>query len=125
MRPYQSPILISEAVEFPRAAGQYIFEFTPESCQGAIVEGFAGQEGGYARCSEFGAGSSFIVDISCENIEGTFTVVYGDSVSGGGLDCDEGESIFYPEVSVTPELPADCVVNSFAIQNGPDLCSAN
>jgi hypothetical protein len=124
MKTYQKPVVSFESFECVNAVGQYIFEFTPENCLGAIGEGFVGQEGGYARCSEF-VGSSFIVDITCENIEGTFTVVYGDSVDGGGLDCDEGESIFYPEVSVTPELPANCVVNSFAIQNSIELCNAS
>lgn len=125
MKSYKKPAVKDVLSESIVASGQYIFQFTPGECPGLSENGWVGQEGGYARCS--GAiGGSFQGDITCANISGTYHVVYGDSVNGGGLDCGIGEqSIFYPELSVTPELPADCIVDSFIFQGGSNGCELN
>jgi hypothetical protein len=122
MKLYQEPVIHSEAVEYRNASGQYIFEFTPGECLGLAENGAVGLEGGLSICSDPGK-PGLSVDISCDNIEGTFHVVYGDAVAGGESVCNGDDvSVIFPILSVNPELPADCTVISFEFDNEFDEC---
>jgi hypothetical protein len=121
MKLYQTPVMNSESIECIHAVGQYIFEFTPEACPGLTTgfQNYEGQEGGFELCFE---GSpvlpgNFTAEIHCQNIEGTFTVHVGsgDAVSE---DC-----FFLPFTSISPELPSDCIVETFIVEGNIDECN--
>lgn len=122
MKKYQQPLMNSESVEYANAAGQYIFEFTP-GCPGLAADGGAGVTGGVAFCAPDTGDNGFSADVTCQNIGGTYHAVYGDAVAGGGLNCGDDISVIYPLLSVSPELPADCTVISFEINDSFDECS--
>lgn len=120
---YQKPVVNSESFECIHAVGQYIFEFIPSACPG--MNGTVGQEAGYAVCTGLPIGGPFSVEVTCENIAGTYNIVVGTPVLGGGLECGSGDSLFFPISSVNPELPADCIVNSFVFDGSFDECQTS
>jgi hypothetical protein len=121
MKVYQKPEIQAESIPSMPVSGQYIFEFTPGACPG--FSDAVGQEGGYAFCIDGSLISgNFTAEVTCANVSGTYTVHVGTFVEGGGLDCGSGESIFAPFDSVTPELPDNCIVNQFLVDNEFDDC---
>lgn len=121
MKPYQTPVMKSESIECSNAVGQYIFEFTPGGC--SSMSHYVGQADGLAFCSGGGAiAGNFTAEITCQNIEGTFTVSFGVFTPGGGLNCPNGESIFIPILNISPELPGDCIVDQFLFEGEFDDC---
>jgi hypothetical protein len=104
---------------------QYVFVITPNVCPSLSADGAVGTEEGLAFCAPTVEPSSgFSAVIACQNISGTYHAVYGDAVAGGGLSCGSETSVVYPLISLTPDLPENCIVDSF-IRNGSfDDCRA-
>lgn len=122
---YRKPVVRSESIELLNASGQYIFEITP-ACPGFFNFGTGHTAEGLVYCAQSPDSNSFSADISCQNIAGEFHVVYGAGTSGGGLSCTGGDQSFVdPILSVTPELPANCIVSHFIFDDSFDECSIN
>jgi len=121
MKTYENPVISQKTCSFINAAGQYVFEFTPEACPGLTLGSLtaAGQEGGIKQCFQGPPvlPGNFDAEITCRNISGTFNI----HVSSG---VDLGDNCFFlPITSITPELPADCIVDTFVVEGQFDDCN--
>jgi hypothetical protein len=121
MKTYENPVINSKPFTFINASGQYVFEITSGACPGFSQEGIVGQAGGLAICAPSAGDGGFSALITCQNISGTYSAVYGDAVAGGGLSCGGDISTIYPLLTLDPDLSGDCIVDSFTV-NGSNQC---
>ena len=131
---YTKPTVLNHKLNM-FAHGQYTLIVTLQSCPGLASFTEAHLTGDtFAHCDndplkdirEALPDATLIV--GCSNIDGTYTVTIDNSETqfGGGLTCgpDSGASVIAP-ISVSPELPEDCIVNSVLYEKKSNVCPSN
>lgn len=139
--PYIRPHIQNRSLQF-YANTQYSLLFTPEGCpslpDGVIVEAFGSNivqlsENEILFCvmqaipfDSFKADTEsnpFNAQVTCTNIEGAYTINLNvSSASLGGTSCGPGLYAVSVPYIISPELPGDCVVNTFAQGSPQDNC---
>jgi hypothetical protein len=131
MNLYLKPVLKSEKLSL-YSNTQYDFLLTTEDCPGLQIGPFIGLQGNnFLTCSTLPSaqnGGDTSIAITCSNISGTFNAVThaSQAFASSGLNCvGQTETIAIP-FSLSPELPADCVVDTFVLTGSGnlDLCDS-
>jgi len=129
---YFSPSIINHELSIP-AQGQYIFIVTPENCPGlASSDEILLGENTFAHCdnddlTEIQQSTAGHLLATCSNIEGTYTITVhvSETELGGNLNCDIDQISVIAPFSVSPALPADCILSSIFDDEDPgDGCLA-
>jgi hypothetical protein len=117
--------------DFSQSYSQYELVVTQEACPQFLTWnlGFSGE--GFLRCgdsvdvSDTNALPDQVYTLRCSNIEGTYSVTLFNSEAyvSSGLSCSEGSSPIAIPLSISPDLPDDCIVNQFSLDSEPDLCN--
>jgi hypothetical protein len=139
--PYVKPVLQNRSLQF-HANTQYSLLFTPEGCpslpDGVIVEAFGStilqlSENAMLFCvMQAISFDSFKTDteanplnavITCSNLEGEYSVNLNvASATLGGTSCGEGFYAVTVPYIISPELPGDCIVNTYVQGSPQDNC---
>ena len=123
---YISPVILHHKLNI-LAQGLYVFIVTLENCPGlASSDKDLLSENTFSHCDNDdlatiqGSSDGHLL-VTCSNIGGSYTItIYGSETElGGDLNCLIDQISVTAPFSVSPALPADCVVNSIFDEDDP------
>ena len=127
---YRKPGTYVVHTGFSQACSQYQLIVTQQGCPNlaGINVGFSDE--GFLGCGD-ATGLAFAQAqpnqssvVTCTNISGSYnlTLFYSSAHFGSGLSCTGGKSTIVVPLSISPDLPGDCIVDTYIFGSSGEIC---